>query len=86
MLHNAPIWVLDEPTEGLDTITEKNFMQELKRKTSGRTLLLITHRLADLNWMDDIIILDKGRVAARGTHSQLLETNRRYAEMHMRIS
>jgi ATP-binding cassette subfamily C protein CydC len=85
MLHNAPLWVLDEPTEGLDAITEKNFMQELKRKTSGRTLLLITHRLADLYWMDDIIILNKGRVAARGTHSELLETNRWYAEMHMRI-
>lgn len=86
MLHNGPVWVLDEPTEGLDTVTEKNFMQELKRKTSGRTLLLITHRLADLYWMDAIVILDKGRVAAQGTHSELLETNRRYAEMHRRIS
>lgn len=86
MLHDAPVWVLDEPTEGLDRITEQKFMQELKRKTSGRTLLLITHRLADLYWMDDIIILDKGRVAAQGTHGELLKTNRRYAEMHLRVT
>jgi len=86
MLHDAPVWVLDEPTEGLDTITEKKFMQELKRKTSGRTLLLITHRLAALYWMDDIIILDKGRLAARGTHAELLKTNPRYAKMHLRIT
>jgi ATP-binding cassette subfamily C protein CydC len=86
MLHDAPVWVLDEPTEGLDSITEQQFMQELKRKTNGRTLLLITHRLTDLHWMDQIVMLEKGRVAARGTHAELLESNRRYANMHMRLA
>jgi ATP-binding cassette subfamily C protein CydC len=86
ILHDAPLWVLDEPTEGLDTITERKLMQALERKTKNRTLLLITHRLVDLHWMDHIVMLDKGRVAARGTHSELLETNRRYAELHMKIS
>ena len=86
MLHDAPVWVLDEPTEGLDSITEQQFMQELKRKTNGRTLLLITHRLTDLHWMDQIVMLEKGRVAARGTHAELLENNERYAALHMRIA
>ena len=86
ILHDAPLWVLDEPTEGLDTITERKLMQVLERKTKNRTLLLITHRLVDLHWMDHIIMLDKGRVAARGTHLELLESNRRYAALHMRIT
>ena len=86
ILHDAPLWVLDEPTEGLDTITERKLMQALERKTKNRTLLLITHRLVDLHWMDHIVMLEKGRVAAQGTHAQLLETNRRYAELHMRIT
>jgi ATP-binding cassette subfamily C protein CydC len=86
MLHDAPLWVLDEPTEGLDTITERKLMRVLARKTRDRTLLLITHRLVDLHWMDHIVMLDKGRVAAQGTHTELLASNRRYAELHMRIS
>jgi ATP-binding cassette subfamily C protein CydC len=86
MLHDAPLWVLDEPTEGLDTITERKLMRVLARKTRDRTLLLITHRLVDLYWMDHIVMLGKGRVAAQGTHAELLESNRRYAELHMRIS
>jgi len=86
MLHDGPVWVLDEPTEGLDTITERKLMQSLERKTRDRTLLLITHRLVDLHWMDHIIMLDKGQVAARGSHEELLENNERYAALHMRIT
>jgi ATP-binding cassette subfamily C protein CydC len=86
ILHNAPLWILDEPTEGLDTITERKVMRALKMKTTGKTLLLITHRLTDLPWMDHIVMLDKGRVIAQGTHAELLENNTRYAAMHLRIS
>ena len=85
MLHDAPVWVLDEPTEGLDSLTEQKFMRELKRKTGKRTLLLITHRLTDLHWMDRIVILDRGRVVAQGTHAELLASNPKYAKMHMRV-
>jgi ATP-binding cassette subfamily C protein CydC len=86
ILHDAPLWVLDEPTEGLDPITEKNMMQALKRQTAGRTLLLITHRLIDLEWMDHILMLDHGRVTARGNHAELLRKNARYAALHRRIT
>jgi ATP-binding cassette subfamily C protein CydC len=86
ILHNGPLWVLDEPTEGLDPITEKNMMQALKRQTAGRTLLLITHRLLDLDWMDHILMLDHGRVIARGSHAELLKSNERYAALHKRVA
>ena len=86
LLHDAPIWVLDEPTEGLDPITEKKMMLALKAQTAGRTLLLITHRLADLIWMDQVVMLDRGRIMARGTHEELLRNNERYAALHKRIS
>jgi ATP-binding cassette subfamily C protein CydC len=86
ILHNAPLWVLDEPTEGLDPITEKHMMQALKQQTAGRTLLLITHRLIDLDWMDHILMLDHGRVIAQGNHEELLKNNDRYAALHKRIA
>ncbi len=86
VLHDAPIWVLDEPTEGLDTLTEKKLMQTVARKTRDRTLLLITHRLVDLDWMDHIVMLEKGRVAAQGNHQELLKSTRRYAKLHRRIT
>jgi ATP-binding cassette subfamily C protein CydC len=86
ILHDAPLWVLDEPTEGLDSITEKKMMQALKEQTAGRTLLLITHQLVDLNWMDQIVMLDRGRIIARGNHEQLLHNSERYAALHRRIT
>jgi ATP-binding cassette subfamily C protein CydC len=86
ILHNAPVWVLDEPTEGLDPITEKKMMRALKDQTAERTMLLITHRLVDLNWMDQIVMLDRGRIIARGSHQQLLQNNELYAALHRRIT
>jgi ATP-binding cassette subfamily C protein CydC len=86
VLHNAPLWVLDEPTEGLDPITEYEMMQALKRHTAGKTLLLITHRLVDLVWMDQIVMLDRGRIVDQGSHSELLRKNERYAALHMRVT
>jgi ATP-binding cassette subfamily C protein CydC len=86
ILQNAPLWVLDEPTEGLDPVTEGRMMAALKAQTADRGLLLMTHRLIDLHWMDHIIMLDKGRVAAQGTHAGLLAGNKRYAALHQRIT
>ena len=85
ILHNAPLWVLDEPTEGLDPITERKMMATLKERTTGRTLLLITHGLDALDWMDHIVMLDQGRVVAQGTHEELLRSDTQYASLHMRI-
>jgi ATP-binding cassette subfamily C protein CydC len=86
ILHNAPLWVLDEPTEGLDPVTEGRMMAAIKAQTADRSLLLMTHRLIDLHWMDYIVLLDKGRVIAQGTHADLLAGNKRYAALHQRIT
>ena len=86
ILHNASLWVLDEPTEGLDPVTEGRMMTAIKALTADRSLMLMTHRLIDLHWMDAIVMLDKGRVVAQGTHQELLRGNTRYASLHMRIS
>jgi len=80
-LQNAPIWVLDEPTEGLDRVTEQKLMQTLFHASQARTLLVITHRTTDLEHFDDVILMDQGRIIARGKHDALLRTNERYAAL-----
>ena len=79
ILRNSPVWVLDEPTEGLDRITEAELVDSLLEVTAGRTVLWITHRLAGMERMDTVVVLDQGRVAAHGTHAELLAQNARYA-------
>jgi ATP-binding cassette subfamily C protein CydC len=72
LLKDAPILLLDEPTEGLDAPTERALMDAIRRLMQGRTVLLITHRPVALAEMDEILVLDQGRVIERGTHSDLL--------------
>lgn len=85
LLKDAPILLLDEPTEGLDAETERELMQALYRLMQGRTVLLITHRLVGLEAMDEILVLDRGQVAERGTHRELLAASGIYAGMHARL-
>ena len=85
-LQDAPIWVLDEPTEGLDMITEGKMMQAMFRASQNHTLLVITHRTNALEQFDDIILMDQGRIIARGRHDALLETSPRYAALIKRGS
>ncbi|MBK5966685.1 thiol reductant ABC exporter subunit CydC [Thiocystis minor] len=66
LLKDAPILLLDEPTEGLDAATERDLMQALDRLMVGRTVLLITHRPAGLDWVDQVLVLDQGRELAHG--------------------
>ena len=85
ILRASPIWVLDEPTEGLDRVTEAELVHSLLGLTAGRTVLWITHRLVNLQQMDGIIVLDRGRVADLGTHAELLARNQRYAQWCARM-
>jgi ATP-binding cassette subfamily C protein CydC len=80
-LQDAPIWVLDEPTEGLDRVTERKMMQALFQASQAHTLLVITHRTTDLERFDDIILMDQGRIVARGRHDALLKTSPRYVSL-----
>ncbi|MFZ1957317.1 MAG: cysteine/glutathione ABC transporter ATP-binding protein/permease CydC [Desulfobacterales bacterium] len=79
ILRDAPIWVLDEPTEGLDRATERRIMETLFEVTSGRTVLFITHRLVGLDRLERILLMEDGRIVEQGTHAELLQDRTRYA-------
>jgi ATP-binding cassette subfamily C protein CydC len=85
ILRDAPLWALDEPTEGLDPATGAKMMAAIRNRTVDRTLLLTTHRLNDLHWMDCIIMMEDGRIVAQGAHQELIRSNRHYASMCMQI-
>ena len=81
VLRDAPIWLLDEPTEGLDAANERALLGTIRNLTQGRTLLVVTHRPVGLNTMDRIIILENGRVAEAGTFAALMAANGRMASI-----
>jgi ATP-binding cassette, subfamily B, heavy metal transporter len=81
VLKAPPILVLDEATSALDSHTEREIQDSLERVSRNRTSLVIAHRLSTIVTADEIIVLDQGRIAERGTHGQLLATGGLYASM-----
>jgi ATP-binding cassette subfamily B protein len=81
ILKGPPILLLDEATSALDSHTEKEIQDALERVARGRTTLVIAHRLSTIVGADEIIVLDQGVIAERGTHHQLLLKNGLYASM-----
>ncbi|MBF9232136.1 ABCB family ABC transporter ATP-binding protein/permease [Microvirga alba] len=81
ILKGPPILVLDEATSALDSFTEKEIQDALDRVSQGRTTLVIAHRLSTIIGADEIIVLDHGRIAERGTHTGLLASGGLYAAM-----
>ena len=79
LLADFPVLVLDEPAEHLDPAAADALTADLLEVTDGRSLVLITHRLAGLECVDEILVLDAGRVVERGTHDELLDLDGRYA-------
>jgi ATP-binding cassette subfamily B protein len=81
VLKAPPILVLDEATSALDSHTEQEIQDALERVSRNRTSLVIAHRLSTIVGADEIIVLDQGRIAERGTHAQLLASAGLYASM-----
>ena len=81
VLKGPPILVLDEATSALDSHTEHEIQGALERVARNRTSLVIAHRLSTIVGADEIIVLDQGHIAERGTHAQLLATGGLYASM-----
>src|SRR4051812_11155691 len=81
VLKGPPILVLDEATSALDSHTEREIQDALEKVSRNRTSLVIAHRLSTIVGADEIIVLDQGRIAERGTHSQLLAAGGLYASM-----
>ena len=80
-VRNAPILVLDEPTAALDSRAEKEIQTAIDSLEEGRTVICIAHRLSTLANMDEIIVLDHGRIVERGTFEELLKAKGHFAKM-----
>jgi ATP-binding cassette subfamily B protein len=84
LLKDPPILILDEATSALDSRTEAAIQETLQAVERGRTSIVIAHRLSTVVDAEQIIVLDAGRIAERGTHAQLLRKDGLYAEMWAR--
>ncbi|NDR69360.1 thiol reductant ABC exporter subunit CydC [Lactobacillus sanfranciscensis] len=82
LLQNNPIVLLDEPTVGLDPITENDLIKTLDRVLKGKTVIWVTHHLQGLSNMNQVIFLENGSIKMEGTPSELYKNNPRYRKLY----
>ncbi|MFZ4259701.1 heme ABC transporter ATP-binding protein/permease CydC [Raoultella terrigena] len=85
LLHDAPLMLLDEPTEGLDATTESQILDLLAEVMKEKTVLMVTHRLRGLARFNQIIIMDNGKIIEQGSHAELLAQQGRYYQFKQRL-
>ncbi len=85
LLHDAPLMLLDEPTEGLDAATESQILHLLADVMRDKTVLMVTHRLRGLAGFNQIIVMDNGQIIEQGSHAELLAKQGRYFQFKQRL-
>lgn len=81
LLADFPLLVLDEPAEHLDVLAADSLTDDLLTVTGGRSLILITHRLSGLEGVNEVLVMEGGRVVEQGSHDELLLHGQRYARL-----
>ncbi len=81
LLHDSPVYIFDEATSNIDVESENDIMREIHALAKTKTVILISHRLANVVNSDRIYVMEKGKIAECGTHKELLERNAVYANL-----
>ena len=81
LLHDSPVYLFDEATSNIDAETENDIMEQIRVLAGHKTVILISHRLANVVDADHIYVLDRGSVVEQGTHSQLIAQKGAYAAL-----
>lgn len=82
IIRKSPILILDEPSSGLDAVSEELVFEALRRLMEGKTSIVIAHRLATIQRADVIFVIDNGTVVQQGTHNELMESGGLYATLY----
>ena len=83
LLKDAPILLLDEPTVGLDPVTEEKVIETFMKQLQGKTLIWITHHLQGIEMMDQVVFIENGKITMQGSPVELQKTNEHYRTLKM---
>jgi ATP-binding cassette subfamily B protein len=81
---NPALILLDDAFSSVDAVTERDILKRLRDRLGDRTWVIVSHRISSINEADEIIVLENGRIAERGSHEELLKTGKLYRELHRR--
>ena len=81
LLHDSPVYIFDEATSNIDVESENDIMAEIHKLAKAKTVILISHRLANVVQADNIYVLDGGNIAEHGSHKELLQNHGLYERL-----